>query len=189
MRRKRLKELYRERVAVDPATGRESRQYRYVGRYSRLMLSAEEKRALGRRLIALAAVATLSYLCVGFQNVPSGRCFYALPFFLAVPLPLFFWWLAILRFRRIGERMTEPERDKGVDAQARSAWGVAILCAARVAGGAVFMALGGAGDALGSELICEGLMLLCGLCALSGARLMRGIPCETLPDPEGADDV
>ena len=188
MRRKRLKALYRERTVIDSTTGRERRQYHYQGRYVRLLLTGDEKRTLGRRLAALVTVAALMWLTVGFQNVPSGRCFYALPFFLAMPLPLFFWGLATFRFSRLGERLTEPQLDAGVDALSRGAWGVVVLGGLRVAGGAVLLSLGGAGDQLAVECLCEALILLSTLCALAGARLSRRIPCEELPAPEGANE-
>ncbi len=166
MNRKRYRELYRVYKQIDPATGKEKMQVRYVGGHFVLPASAPPK---GRVLLicGLALLAHVAaFLAAGLLNNAGSRCFYVLPFFLFQFMPAVYGIRGLITFWQAPARMTELQKEESVERMLHSGYGIAVLGALCVVSDAAFMLSGGAANAVGLE-VC--------FCLLNVAMTVAGI--------------
>ncbi|MEG1891508.1 MAG: hypothetical protein RR065_06855 [Clostridia bacterium] len=182
MNRRQYCALYEMRVKTDPDTGREKRESVYIGPFYTLTVDQRTRNAKGAALCGLWALQLGLYVAYGFANAPGSRCFYVLPFFLFLLLPMIYAGMAAFRIVRMPQRFTEVAREEGVERAGRCAVATIVLCACHTVGEVVFLALGGAGERLAVELGCMAAVAIMGVCAGAALVLVRGLkPVEVQP--------
>lgn len=181
MKRKLYRALYETKTVIDSDTGKDRKQARYIGPYFLM----EQGLPVRRKAVCFLALAALVYiaafLACGFLNTPGSRCFYVLPFWLFMPFPWFYWVLAIHRLYKLSDRITAIDKDESLDSIPRCAYALVILGILYALGDLLFMALGGAGDRLWTEVAGLAMILLGSLAAWLGARCVKQLTVAELP--------
>lgn len=184
MKRKLYRDSYEIRTLTDPDTGRERKTSVYRGLYYRLALTPEQKTRMNVLHITFSVISIALFLLCGWMNLPSSRSFYVLPFYLFMLFPLFYRALAVFRFCRLRASFTAVDKDGSIDSLVRSSYGLAVLSVLFLLGDIVFLALGGAGNHIGSELLGLACIASVGsLAAMGGRSATKMEICEC---PKGA---
>lgn len=112
-------------------------EYHYIGSMFHVDVSGKARQTLRIRLIALAALSIVAFVCGGASNGETGRAFYALIPFISCMMPLFYFAMGLFKFLVHKGDFTNKGMDESFGHMKHSAIGLIVCAAMAIIGGTV----------------------------------------------------
>lgn len=187
MRRSDLMKLYTVETKTDPATGKDKRVAKYIGKYYHV--DGQRRKALTRFLWPLWCAALAFFALGGFLPAAAARGAYVVVCYMACLLPLFYLLQGAVRVTRMGETINEIDVREGVRYVQHGSLGLAILGGLWVMADAVFLIVNGFPQKAAPDIA----FLLCGaLTAAIGLWMKRradGLKPVLMDDDDDAPEA
>ena len=183
MNGKRYRNLYKSMTKIDPYTGKETRGFKYTGKYYRLTAEKRLVNAVCRRMLLCVCLFWIGFIAGGFINAPGSHSVWVLPFFLFSVFPGFYAVMAVWHLFRLPAYITDPQKKGSLDSVKNSAWGIVILSALALVGSLVVFITRAASGRETEELIFFGFGILRLFAGWGMLREVSGLPYEEAIPP------
>ncbi len=184
MRRNRFNHLFTVQTFTHPDTGKTRQCAVYTGVWYRTGATAPSRLTMAARMAVPFLLGLGFWVGYAFTDLPSTHFWLTIPFFMTMPIPLFYLAVAAYRTLRLPVTFTQVQREQSFPCARHSAYGLIVLCALYSLGGAVLLLTGGAGAQWPAEVSWIVAMLLSGTAAYLTAVYTRKLETmvETVPD-------
>jgi hypothetical protein len=184
MKRNRFNHLYDVQTFTHPDTGKTRQRVVYTGAWYRTGQGTPSRFTMAARLAVPFVLGAGAWVGYAFTDLPSTHFWLTIPFFMAMPIPLFYLAVAAYRTLCLPASFTQVQREQSIPSARHSAYGLMALCALYVLGTAVLLITGGAGVYWLAEAAWIAAMLLAGTAAYLTALYARKLEnvIEMIPD-------
>jgi hypothetical protein len=183
MNEKRYRNQYESLAKIDSSTGKETRVYKYTGKYYRFAAEKRLVHTAWRWIMFCTGLFWIGFIAGGLMNAPGSRSIWVLPFFLFSVFPGFYAALGVWNLFRLPEYITFPQKRNSLDSVKNSAWGIVVLSFLASAGSLIILLSGAASGQEAEEFTFLGLSMLRLAAGLSMLHRVNSLLCEEIIPP------